>query len=238
MQTLNMTVRQQLITALNGKTTSGATPTHDAFVYAVDTLSASTLPGKKYVVLVTDGAPTYALGCVGNGQMPADTEPLIQAVTDAATRGIQTFVIGSPGSEPAAPSLSRMAVQGGTAKAGCMEAGPNFCHFDMTTAPDLSQAFNDAFKAITGSVFTCNYTIPPPPGGQTVDLNLVNVNFTSSAGTEQVAKDPDPNGGCTKGWQYTANNTQIVLCPDMCDRAKADPASKVSVVVGCKTMVR
>jgi hypothetical protein len=189
-------------------------------------------------VLVTDGTPTFSLGCVGDGRTAVDTAPLIQAAADAAAAGIRTFVIGSPGSEMAREALSKMATQGGTAPAGCSDTGPNYCHFDMTTAPDLSVALNAAFKAITGSVITCNYTIPPPPSGQTIDPTLVNVNFTNSAGTTVVAKDPDPNGGCTKGWQYAANNTQIVLCPDMCEQAKADPAAKVSVVVGCKTMVR
>jgi hypothetical protein len=238
MATLNATVRQALISALQAKTTSGATPTHDAFVYATDTLAASTLMGNKYVVLVTDGAPTYSLGCMGTGQAAVDNAPLIQAVADANTmRGIKTFVIGSPGSEPALASLSAMATQGGTAKVGCSDAGPNYCHFDMTTAPDLAAALNEAFKAITGSVITCNYTIPPPMSGKMVDPNLVNVNFTSSSGTvTQIGKDPDPAGAaCNHGWQYAANNTQIILCPDTCDLVKQDPNAKVNVVLGCTT---
>jgi hypothetical protein len=239
-QTLNAMVRQSLITALQAKTTSGATPTHDAFVYAADTLAASTLMGDKYVVVVTDGAPTYSLGCVGDGMTPADTAPLIQAVADANTqRAIKTFVIGSPGSESARASLSAMATQGGTAPPGCSDAGPNYCHFDMTTAPDLSAALNTAFKAITKSVATCSYTIPPPGSGEVIDPAKVNVKFTNSAGTvTDVKKDPDTNGGCSSGWQYAANNTQIILCPDTCDLVKADPMSKVAVVLGCKTTVR
>jgi hypothetical protein len=239
-QSLDPTVRQSLISALMAKTTSGATPTHDAFVYAADTVAASTLMGNKYVVLVTDGAPTYALNCMGDGQTPADNAPLIQAVADANTmRGIKTFVIGSPGSEPARGALSQMATQGGTAPPGCSDAGPNYCHFDMTTAPDLSMALNAAFKAITGSVITCNYTIPPPSNGMTVDPKLVNVTFTSSSGSSTIAKDPDPPGGaCNQGWQYNAASTQIQLCPDTCNLVKADPNAKIEVVLGCTTMVR
>jgi hypothetical protein len=240
MQALDATVRGQLITQLQMKRTSGATPTHDAFNYAVDTVAASTLMGNKYVVLVTDGSPTYALNCMGDGMTAVQNAPLIQAVSDAnIMRGIKTFVIGSPGSEAARADLSAMATQGGTAPPGCSDAGPTYCHFDMTTAPDLSAALNAAFKAITGSVITCNYTIPPPTNGMTVDPNLVNVKFTNSAGTvTEVKKDPDPNGACNSGWQYASNNTQIVLCPDTCDQVKADPMSKVNVVLGCKTTVR
>jgi hypothetical protein len=241
-QALDAMVRQSLISALMAKTTSGATPTHDAFNYAVDTVAASTLMGNKYVVLVTDGAPTYALNCMGDGQTPADNAPLIQAVADANNmRGIKTFVIGSPGSEPARAALSQMALQGGTAPAGCSDMGPTYCHFDMTTAPDLSAALNDAFKAITGSVITCNYTIPPPTNGMMVDPKQVNVTFTGSNGGNPmtIAKDPDPPGGaCNQGWQYNANSTQIQLCPDTCNLVKADPNAKIDVVLGCTTMVR
>lgn len=235
---LDATVRQALITQLANKRTSGNTPTHDAYLYAVDTVAASTLQGNKYVVLVTDGSPTFSLGCVGDGMTSVDNAPLIQAVADANTmRGVKTFVIGSPGSEMALGALSAMATQGGTAPPGCSDTGPNYCHFDMTTAPDLSAALNAAFKAITGSVITCNYTIPPPMSGKMIDPNLVNVNFTSSSGTvTTIGKDPDPAGAaCNHGWQYAANNTQIILCPDTCDLVKQDPNAKVNVVLGCTT---
>ena len=240
-QTLNATVRQTLISALMAKATAGATPTHDAFNFAVKTVAESTLMGSKYVVLVTDGAPTYSLNCMGDGQTAADNAPLIQAVSDANTAsGIKTFVIGSPGSEPAREALSQMATRGGTAPPGCSDTGPNYCHFDMTTAPDLSAALNTAFRAITGSVIACNYTIPPPMNGMVVDPKLVNVKFINGAGhVTTITKDPAPAGGaCNQGWQYNADSTQVQLCPDTCELVRADKGAKIEVELGCMTMVR
>ena len=199
------------------------------------------LQGEPEPVFLGENLGTFAFATdISAWEPPADNAPLIQAVADANTmRGIKTFVIGSPGSEPARGALSQMATQGGTAPPGCSDMGPNYCHFDMTTAPDLSAALNEAFKAITGSVITCNYTIPPPSNGMVVDPKLVNVTFTSSSGSNTIAKDPDPPGGaCNQGWQYNANSTQIQLCPDTCNLVKADPNAKIEVVLGCSTMVR
>jgi hypothetical protein len=150
---------------------------------------------------------------------------------------VKTFVIGSPGSETAVAALSQIASQGGTARPGCSDAGPNYCHFDMTTAADLSAALNAAFKEITTTIVSCNYTIPPPPMDQELDPTKVNVNFTNSAGqVVSIQRDPSMTD-CNQGWQYTNNNTQIILCPDTCNMIKADPMAKVDVVLGCKTII-
>lgn len=236
---LNTTQRNAILTALRNKMPSGNTPTHDAYNFAVETLKASTLPGPKYVVLVTDGAPTFSLGCVGDGLASVDASPIVQAVADAAKDGIKTFVIGSPGSETARESLSKMATQGGTPLAGCSDAGPNYCHFDMTTATDLSAALNAAFKAITGQVVsTCTYNIPAPTGGKELDLRLVDVSFTSGSGqTMRVAKDPSDDM-CNRGWNFSADKKQIVLCPDMCESIKSDNGAKVNVVFACTPIAR
>lgn len=115
---LDAELRTALDTALAATVPLGATPTHDALRYALETLANSPVTGDRYVVLVTDGAPNYALECLGDGVTPADPAPLLQEVSDARNaRGIQTFVIGSPGSESARSTLSQMATLGGTAQA-------------------------------------------------------------------------------------------------------------------------
>ena len=154
-------VRQNLITRLQNQRTAGNTPTHDAFLYAVDTIAASPLMGNKYVVLVTDGSPTFSLGCVGDGRTSVDTAPLIQAAAEATTRGVKTFVIGSPGSEEARSSLSAMATQGGTAPPGCSDTGPTYCHFDIDNGAGLVSSAQRGLQRFTGSVITA--TTPSRP---------------------------------------------------------------------------
>lgn len=237
---LDMAQRNRVLTALRNTMANGiGTPTHDAYNFAVETIKASTLPGPKYVVLVTDGAPTFSVNCGGDGTAEVDAAPIVQAVADAAKAGIKTFVIGSPGSESALSSLSKMATEGGTAKMGCSDAGPNYCHFDMTTAPDFSAALNEAFKAITSQVVTtCNYNIPAPSGGKEIDFRLVDVSFTTGSGqTSRVAKDPSEDQ-CNQGWQFSQDKKQIMLCPDMCDNVKKDNGAKVNVVFACTPITR
>jgi len=214
----------------------GSTPTHDAYRYALEQLAASTLPGQRFLVFVTDGTPTYALGCQGSGnqQDPADPTPLIPEAASALGRGIKTFVIGSPGSEGARKSLSQMAQAGGTAKAGCSNNGPNYCHFDMTQQPDFTVALRDAVASITGLALSCSYDIPPPPSGSTLDPAKVNVLFKPENGEREVLLQS--SSGCSDGWQYSPNGKQILLCGETCDRVKSS-TGQVSLQFGCSTQV-
>lgn len=230
--------RQAVLTSLRSKMPNGNTPTHDAYQFALQTLEASTLAGSKYVVLVTDGSPTFSLGCIGDGITAVDAGPIIMEAATALQHGIKTFVIGSPGSEAARESLSQIATQGGTALAGCSDAGPNYCHFDMTTAPDLSAALNAAFQAITGQIISCTYNIPATGGGDELDLTKINVNYTTGAGETTLIPRDASTTACTQGWQFSADQTQIVLCPDTCSQVKADQGAKVDVLFGCKTVTR
>lgn len=228
--------RVEIRAAFGKESPRGSTPTHDAYKYALQQLAASTLPGPRFLVLVTDGTPTYALNCKGSGttQNPADPTPLIPEAASALGRGIKTFVIGSPGSEGARKSLSQMAQAGGTAKAGCSSNGPNYCHFDMTQQPDFTVALRDALGSITGLALSCSYDLPPPPSGSTLNPAQVNVLFTPEGGSREVLLQS--SGGCSEGWQYSANGKQILLCGATCDRVKSS-SGRVSLQFGCSTQV-
>jgi len=216
----------------------GSTPTHDAYRYALDELSKVTLPGDKYLVLITDGTPTYALGCQGSGtpQDPADPTPLIPEAASALGRGMKTFVIGSPGSEDARTSLSQMAQAGGTARPGCSHDGkPYYCHFDMTQEMDFAKALRDAFASISGLALSCAYDIPEPPNNGTLDPNKVNVYFTPTGGMREIIGQ-SPAGACKEGWQYSPDQTQLRLCGDTCDRIRS-ASGQLSLEFGCETRI-
>jgi hypothetical protein len=224
---------------LNVPRPRGSTPTHDAFKYAfANGLSPSRLPGNRYMLLITDGAPTFALGCIGEGDTPVPTNPIIDEVRGAMSQGTKTFIIGSPGSEEsldgrdARPWLSRAAMEGGTAKPNCTEEGPSFCHFDMTQVADFGAALRDGLAQIAGQVVSCSYSLPTPPAGKTINPEAVNVVLTANSGsTELVLRDD--MGGCTEGWQYT--NNQVVLCDATCNRAKSEAGGRVALHFGCST---
>jgi hypothetical protein len=163
--------------------------------------------------------------------------PLIQAVASAHdSDAISTFVIGSPGSEPARGDLSQMASKGGTARPGCSDTGPEYCHLDMTSATDFAAALASGLAEVAGAIGTCEYTVPPAPAGLELDTMLVNVRFTKGDGTQSLIGQ-DAVGDCASGWQYDnpMNPTKITLCGSDCDAVKADQGAKIDVIFGCRT---
>jgi hypothetical protein len=227
--------RSAVAAAFQKEAPRGSTPTHDAYRYALGQLANATKPGQRYLVLITDGTPTYALNCQGSGtpQDPADPRPLIPEAASALGRGIKTFVIGSPGSEDARQSLSQMAQAGGTASPGCSNDGPNYCHFDMTQKPDFAVALRDALASISGLALSCVYDIPPPPNGGELDFAKVNVLYTPPGEKQQILAQ-SPSGSCSDGWAYSPDMSQVLLCGNTCDQVKS-ASGQVSLEFGCTT---
>jgi hypothetical protein len=223
----------------------GATPTHDAYNVALSELRAAQLPGSRYVAIITDGQPTQAENCIGTVDMcnPQPTAPIVQAIGDAWTQeGNATFVVGSPGSEANVCTgadvrfwLSQAARVGGTGTLGCTDQGPAYCHFDISGAPDFAQALSGALTSIAGSVVSCNYDVPLPPPGETLDPSKVNMIYTEGAGTPWLVL-PNTSAECDRGWHYTSPaNTAIEVCSITCDLIKRDPGARVDLVFGCVT---
>jgi hypothetical protein len=237
--------------SLDDARTAGYTPTHDAYRYA---LNEGLLPymgsgNQKFMLLITDGAPTMSLGCNSHEatqqqirDMP--TQPIIDEVTAARAQGIRTFVIGSPGSEEASeeangdmrPWLSRAATEGGTASAGCALDGPNFCHMDMTQEEDFGAALREGLANIAGQVVdTCTFEIPEPPDGDTIDPTLTNLVVTWGSGSASLFL-PDNVGACDVGWTFNEDG-QVELCPTTCNEVKLDEGATVQLTFGCGTEV-
>jgi len=233
--------RQAIADAMNQTALYLGTPTHDAYHNALEEgLKPYTGPGDKFMLLMTDGAPTQLIGCgpLASSQMAVGLEPIIEEVTATATGGIKTFVIGSPGSEEGEAGdmrsfLSEVALQGQTGPMGCTVDGPTFCHFDMTAALDFSAALADGLASIAEQVVsTCTFAKPTDPS---VDLNEIDVIVQLSSGASAVLEDG--MGDCTEGWVWNANG-EIELCPQTCATLQADPGGKVSVSFGCGDIIR
>lgn len=231
------TARGGWATALGDVDPVGATPTHGAYRFGLRQLTETLLPGNRFLLLITDGTPTCTLGCTcTEDNLPVDPQPLLDEATAALGQGIRTFVIGSPGSEDTREVLSQLARVGGTAKPGCSDAGPAYCHFDMTTEPNLAGGLARALDEIALDLRSCEYPIPQPPAGETLDPDRVNVLYTPSGGvTETVPRDPSTTA-CEEGWQYTADGQNIMLCGQACAAVQAEPSSNIEVLFGCQTV--
>jgi hypothetical protein len=230
---------RQLIERVNAaQRPQGGTPTHAAYEFGIAELEKSALSGSHFLVLITDGIPTFTLECGGDGQTRVDGAPLVASVEQRYDDdSIRTFVIGSPGSEAARDELSAMAFLGGTGAPGCEAAVPGACHFDMTGEPNFSTALGQALGDIAEATLGCVYSVPEPPTGRSrIDLNDVSV-VLESGGSPVSEFLRASSADCDAGWQYSADQTSIQLCRSTCDelarQVSLDPSISVRVKFGC-----
>jgi hypothetical protein len=233
--------RSAVVNLLDGANVGGGTPTHDAYQYALEqSLVPFVTDLDKYMLLITDGEPTYSHACIGTGYVTdaVDPQPIIDMVEQAHDEhGIRTFVIGSPGSEVSQGSgedtrwwLSEAAQLGGTGEPGCQINGPEYCHMDMTESPDFSQALRDGLAQVIGQIGQCTYALPTPPAGETLDLGAVNLIIHTTNGAKLVL--PDNQGDCSEGWQFDADDN-VVLCEATCAELEGDTEARVELLFGC-----
>lgn len=216
----------------------GGTPTHAAYEFGIEQLETSALDGSRFLVLMTDGIPTFTRDCGGDGRTRVDGAPLVSSVGERFRRAdIRTFVIGAPGSEAARQELSDMALAGGTGASDCDHGGPEACHFDMTSEPDFSRALNQALGEIADATLACDYAVPAPPGRQRLDYDEVSI-VLESGGEQVMEVAPAASGACDAGWRYNNDRTSIRLCDSTCDElealSSADPGISVRVKFGCR----
>ncbi len=224
----------QLIASMTAKSPEGATPTSSALQGAIDHAAAwaAAHPTHKVVaVLATDGLPTECA--------PTDIAGIaaIAAAGVAGTPSVPTFVIGvfSGNDQAAQADLDQIAASGGTGQAYFIDVNGN-----------VGQAFLDALHAIQGTSLACEYQIPAPPPGETLDYNQVNVEHTppGAMAPETVfyvgdAANCDPTTG---GWYYDVDPAQggtpttILMCPATCDAF--GQGGQVDIRLGCATVIK
>jgi hypothetical protein len=196
------------------------------------------LGGRRAILLVTDGVP--------NGS--STDQEVVDAVKSArnATPSVATAVIGVGNVDAPAGNvynetfLSKLASEGGVAPAGCNPnwdgqnpAGTTSCHVQVTPgekdAATLQGEFSKAINGIAESLKSCELTLTTT---SETDPGKVNVVFVDGAGKEQqIPKD------AANGWTFKdpTNPGTIILNGNACGSLKADPAARVTIVVGCAT---
>ena len=103
-------------------------------------------------------------------------------------------------------------------------------------AGDLAAALE---KITSDKTLSCVFDVPKGEGGKTVDLNKVNVTFTSGEGksTKVLKDDTAPCADGAEGWQYSKDRSKLVLCGEICDDVKKDNGGQVEISLGCPTEI-
>jgi Mg-chelatase subunit ChlD len=211
-------------TVLDGTQPTGNTPTRPAVEGAVQyaqSVAAGLKNGEKVaIVLVTDGDPN-------DNCSPKSTAANTGAAAATVAATIKTYVVGVGNG---AANLDTIATGGGTA--------PHI-QVDTTNAATTSAQLRAAIGKIKASQLTCDYTLPAPPNGKTIDVNAVNVNYTTGGKTTTLAYSADCKDA--NGWHYdnVTTPTKIIMCASICTTLQNDTAGgKVDIIFGCGTAVK
>jgi hypothetical protein len=104
------------------------------------------------------------------------------------------------------------------------------------------QTFDAVFQAVAAGVVAsgavaCDFAVPTPPNGGTIDLNQIAIGYTpGNGGAQQFFKQYATSGACM-GDAFYVENGRILLCPDTCAKIKADPTAKVEVLFVCESTI-
>ena len=205
--------------AVTGHVTSltpegNGTPTGDAIKAAVTYLKSLTDPNPKFILLATDGEPS----CAGTSEDSGRARTYaVQAVTDAASAGFKTVVVGVATTKSSATqALNAMAVAGQMARESADPAAPKY--YLASTRDELVQALSE----ITGQVSSCVFDLssaPPDPNNIAVKVDGMNAPRDATRGN---------------GWEYIGTDyLQVGVYGSWCDGIKSATANSVNFVLGC-----
>jgi hypothetical protein len=252
-------VLDTLLARLRLRAPAGLTPTAAALRNLEPKLVS--LPGKTFVILLTDGAPNCnattpcnadtctiniedgcdpanaSLNCcdprVGQGYLYCtDSEPTIAAVASLSKKKIPTFVVGMPGTIAYQDLLDDVAVAGGTSRA------TRPFYYPVNGSEDLTVTLQNIALQIA---IKCEVTLESPPP----DPTLVNVYFD-----KRVVKQNPENGwawrvadggtaaGVEAGSDAASGPTRIDIVGEACDELKRGDVFELQVVAGCPSVLK
>jgi hypothetical protein len=102
-------------------------------------------------------------------------------------------------------------------------------------------AFDQIFNVIAqgvieGAKLECEFEMPDPPPGETLDPSTIIMKFTPGSGAPVPFEQVGSAAECKPQSFYIDQNV-IRLCPEACTAAQADPQASLDILFGCKSYV-
>ena len=214
-------VGDDIVRAIGGRQPGGLTPIVPAMKGAVTyaTQWAQSHPARAAaIVLVSDGYPTQC------SRDPGEVAATAQAAY-AGTPSVRTFIIGVGANTNGKLNLDNYARSGATQTPFLVDDG------------NITQSFVDTVLNIAAQNLSCDFTIPPPPPGQQLQPDKVQVVYTPANGPPEEIPKLNGEGECSRavnGGFYFDNPTnpkKIFVCGCTCSRFGA---GRVDVRFGCR----
>ncbi len=149
-----------------------------------------------------------------------DAQATIAEIDALAAMGIQTVVVGIPGSEPYADALNQFATHGGHPQVG---AATSYYQVEANNPDDLTAVFVDIASDL---IMTCDIYLEVPPTSMT-DVNVA---------VDCEAQPQTVNGEVQ--WELDGSSEPVVLRlrGALCERALNEGIGSVDIVFGCQTI--
>jgi len=78
----------------------------------------------------------------------------------------------------------------------------------------------------------CEFDIPPPPAGETIDLNAINLVYSGGENGPVLILESDANP-CTSGWRLIDRGARTEICPETCEQLSEPPCGTLTMMFGC-----
>ena len=247
---------QNVLDKVASQAPGGGTPTAaalaEAYKYFV-TGDGRNLSGSKWVLLATDGGPNCNAGltctkdtctqnldlncgdhtanttincCDGAGYICLDDTSVTNQIAQLAAAGINTFVIGVPGSEPYSAALNNFAIAGGKPNPDPNGLEKYYAISATSAQQDLVKAFGDI---TTQLVRTCDIELSETPK----DNALVNVAIDCVPWKSVPTGSPADAGVDGYYIDNTKEPAHLKLVGAPCNNIMTNGANKIDVIEGC-----
>jgi hypothetical protein len=189
-----------------------------------------------HFVMVTDDESTYA----GLGTAQERADKFNTDMTALLMRSFFLHTISSPGPTACSDDMCMPDENSGLcvfAMLGCGAAAPGETYYDLASATggltasicehDWANIFDPLTEAVIASApLPCNFPIPAPPTGQSLNPDKVGVGWLQPGTTDQQLfgrSDDAAACGDKLGWYYddAKTPTQVLLCPATCSKVAA-----------------
>lgn len=184
----------------------GATPLAEGLMQAQSALSSSMLTGTTAVIVITDGDPNCAW----------DANASMQIVTNWASMGIKTYLLGMPGVGSMGETLlNQLAVAGGTGM-----------YIPPSDPMALEAKINEIVSTtVSSGIDSCTISLVPPAEAPD-KLHLV---VTEKGQEEDVMRKLSADAS----WDVSSDGATVTLNGTLCDAAKAGVYEHLRFDFGC-----
>jgi len=144
-----------------------------------------------------------------------------------------------PYGDPAPPSVASTT---GECTPSAVDPGTGYQSLSILTDgyryPTCGLDYTDMFQlmaqgVIQGASVACEFAIPDPPMGETLDLSTVQVKYTSGAVVDTMNQANDLASCSASANEFYIEDNLIKLCPNACTVVQSDENAEIDILFGC-----